>query len=419
MRRWGVGSVTLLIVANITTSPAAAAPAQIGVATTGNGSERIKTLPIVKDPSAGRKVVISMGPRQIPSLHAGDVLKVSAEFQVSTDCRGPSPRCHGHPYHYSPIVSSRLVITRSARSVGGNNVTAISDRKSDRCLQKFFASEHHCVTVFSKRFEIPRARALPCALPNCRINLVTSAHSHAARRGDKMVVGIDRPDGRIVQDKGRINVVRIQPGSLAPARDRATHRKRVSRWDIEARAPKVLYSLRLPSLRRHEQFAASARMVTSIAGLPYDVFIGSQLIVAPRPGATGSGPLVRRMISLDGEVDEGTGFNCTRVTSPCETRKVGVFRVRRDAPVHGGRAVPLYLNLVGRNGPKSANDHPGDAVRIRHGGIKVTRYPPQLAGLSRALRATTSPVAGSRPQRVGLAGTPKSPARPLSRVVVA
>jgi hypothetical protein len=380
MRRTAVSATVLVLAvcALASIAPAAGPLARVRVGTTGNGSERVGTIPIVRHPPVGQTVVMSMPPRQIPSLHAGDVLRVSAELQVSTDCRGPAPRCHGNPYHYSPIISSRLIMARSASITGGSDAASISDRKSVRCLQRFSAYEHHCVTVFSERVEI--RRSLPCALSRCRINLVTSAHSHRARPGDRVVVGIDRPDGHIIQDKGRINVVRIEPGSLAPARERATHARITRRWDVEARTPKVLYSLRLPGLRRHEQFAVSARMVTSIAGLPYDVFTGAQLIVARRRHATGPGPLVRRVISLDGEVDEGTGFNCTHVTSPCVTRKVGVFRVRRSLPTRRGHTVPLYLNLVGRNAPKFSNDHPGDAVRIRHGGIHIIRYPPQLAG---------------------------------------
>ncbi len=49
--------------------------ALVRVATTGNGSERVKTLPITRRAGARPRVVISMGPHRLPSLEGGDRLR--------------------------------------------------------------------------------------------------------------------------------------------------------------------------------------------------------------------------------------------------------------------------------------------------------------------------------------------------------
>ena len=78
MRRTALSATVLVLAVSALASiaPAAGPLARVRVGTTGNGSERVGTIPIVRHPPVGQTVVMSMPPRQIPSLHAGDVLRV-------------------------------------------------------------------------------------------------------------------------------------------------------------------------------------------------------------------------------------------------------------------------------------------------------------------------------------------------------
>jgi hypothetical protein len=353
----------------------------VKVATSGNGSELVRTIPIVRDRASGKHVVMSLSPRKLPRLDGGDRLRLSAELETTNDCLDPGPQCIGQPYGYSPRVNSRLLLARSATATGGPNTLALSERESLTCRQPLPHREHHCVTVFSREtFDVPQAGLLPCAPNRCRVNLVTWARHRRADPGDLLLIGINTPSGAITQDKGRINVARERPGSIATPRHDSTSARVRRTMDVERGARRTIYSLRLPNLREREQFTATARMVSDIAHLPYSTFIGAQLVITTGRTATRPTALVERTISLNGDVTEGTGFNCTQVTTPCTSRKAGVFRVRRDAPRRDGRPIPFFLNLVSRNAPKRVDDRPGDAIRIvSGGGIRVVRYPPQLA----------------------------------------
>ena len=50
------------------------------------------------------------------------------------------------------------------------------------------------------------------------MNLIVSAYNHEAEQGNVVVIGADRPDGAILQDKGRLSMVLTKPGASAPKR---------------------------------------------------------------------------------------------------------------------------------------------------------------------------------------------------------
>ena len=85
--------------------------------------------------------------------------------------------------------------------------------------------------------------------------------------------------------------------------------------------------------------------------------------------------------SLQGQIAEANGYNCTKVQTPCPYRKVGVLRMRRDALSRAGRRIPLYVNLFAVSNPKRAMRRPGDRLAILpHPKLKVVRYGPSLRG---------------------------------------
>jgi hypothetical protein len=359
-------------------SPAGSQPVrgdpEVRVATTGNGSELVKTLPITRRPGASERVVMSMGPQTLPDLQQGDRVRITAEFQVTGNCGHLDPRCIGRVYHYAPELTGRLILAGEARATGGPDMIQIARTKHEECTQRRPDYEHHCVLVFTSRagFAVTAA-GFPCPLDACFVNLVAGASNPRARPGDVIAVGGLRPDGTIPQDRGRINAIRYR--GMTPSDSRTSSidvpTRRALPPDLKKR---VVYSAPLDSLERGEQLAVSATMRTDISRLRYAVRTSARLILADSALATRQGPLVKRVAVGEGEISENNGSNCTQDEGTCTTRKVGVVEIRRDAPR------PLYVNLVTVLGPKVHRAHYDDRVIIRRGGIRVTRFAAELNG---------------------------------------
>jgi hypothetical protein len=349
------------------------------VATTGNSSERVKTLPITRRAGAAPRVVISMGPHRLPSLEVGDRLRVTAEFQVTGNCRAHGPRCVGRVYHYDPNVRAGLVIARSAGTAGGPGAVAISPLKREACTQKRPDYEHHCVLVFTRGGLTVNQARLPCPIDRCYVNLVADAHHPRARLGDLLMVGGLKPNGAIPQDRGRVNVVRYRHAGPRDARHISTgHRlKRRLRPDFRRR---VVFSKRLSGLQAGDQLAVTARMTTDVSHLRYAVRTSTRVILADSPHATRQSEFAKKLAFGRGEISENNGSNCTRAEGRCTYRKVGIAEMRRDAADGQGRAVPLYVNLVTVVGPKVRRARARDRVIVRRGGIEILRFPASLNG---------------------------------------
>jgi hypothetical protein len=354
-------------------------PPQVRVATTGNQSELVQTLPITPRPGGEERVVMSMGPHRLPSLIAGDRLRVTAEFQVTGNCRSRGPRCVGSIYRYDPNVRARLVIARSGRTTGGPGAIAIAPPKRERCTQKRPDYEHHCVLVFTRgEVEISPGR-LPCPLDDCHVNLVATASHPRASPGDRIMVGGLKPNGTIPQDRGRINVVRYRGAGPGDGRTATTeHRlKRRLRPDFKRR---VVLAQPLRGLEAGEQLAIAAMMRTDISHLRYAVRTSARLILADSPRATRQSEFAKKLAVGRGEIAENNGSNCTQAEGRCTYRKVGVAELRRDAVDGQGRPVPLYVNLITVVGPKVRRAHARDRVILRRGEIEVLRFPAALNG---------------------------------------
>lgn len=339
------------------------------VATSGNYSERIKKLPITKREGQEKRVVMSLGPKRLPGLSRGDKVRFSSEVQFTLNCPERIPRCIGPPYTYDPKVKVELELTKSAKAKEGMRLGV----QKATCQQRR-PREHHCVLVIRKAgLRINRPAKLPCPLARCYVNLVVSASNPAAGRKDRLIVGGNKPDGSIPQDRGRINAVLFHPAKASYARPRVT-RSRVTRELPLDFKRHVVYSQKLRNVKAGQQFAVDAKVVNDRAGLPYSVRTSSQIVLADSRDGVLPGPLSSR-IGGGGEFDESNGFNCTEDRSRCTTRKVGVLRASRSAK-RGGKPRPLFVNLVMVVGPKRLKAGEGDRYGVLRGGrLAVTRYP--------------------------------------------
>lgn len=376
-----VGVCALAVLATLTelARPQDPVSSKVRVSTTGNASELLKTIPITRAGGDEKRVVMSMTPDVLPSLKPGDLLKATAEVMVTLNCRDPQPRCVGPVYHYNPIVRARLLLAKRKSTTGGRGGVPIAKPEREACRQKLPDREHHCVLVFTNARQRIDPEPLPCPLSSCHLNLVLDAHHPEAGRGDLLMVGGNRPDGTIPQDKGRINAIRIRPAKKPDARVRRADRpvRRRIAPDLDRR---VVYSQRLGGLNENEQLAVRAAFETEIAHLDYNTRVTSQLILSDRRRRTTPGRFVRRVASLRGEIGEANGSNCTQREGSCVYRKVGVVRMKEDA-IRRGERVPLFVNLITLTGPKHMPAERGDRIRVGDkGGLRVVRYPARIAG---------------------------------------
>jgi hypothetical protein len=353
---------------------------RVRVATTGNQSERIETMPITRAVGAEKRVVMSLGPGRLPDLMRGDRVRITAELGVTTECYRQLPRCRRSPYRYDPRVRAQLVLAASPKAKGKRRTMAISERRHETCTQRRPQYEHHCILTFRHAgFRVRAPQRLPCALNRCHVNLVADVHHPRASSNEVMVVGGQRPSGKIKQDRGRINAIRYRNTVPSDFHTTGTRqlRFRAAPPDLKKR---VAISKRLRGLRRGEQLAITAGFRERISHLPYAVRTSVYLILAESPRKTRPGRFVRSHAVGFGEISENNGQNCTTPPGTCGYSKVGVLEMRSDAVTPGGRRKPLYVNLVVVLGPKVREARARDRVRLRKGRIRLERFPPRLRG---------------------------------------
>jgi hypothetical protein len=352
------------------------------VATTGNHSETRRTIPITRRANAKGRVVMSMGPHKLPGLATGDHLKLSAELQVTVNCFRPGSACVGPPYLFNPRVGSKLVLAPGPRIAGGKHARALTGRRVITCRGKPLSSrQHHCVLVFKHpSLAIHNAAALPCHPDACYVNFVVDAHSRDARSGDRLIVGANKPNGHVLQDKGRINAVRLRPGSQPPPPVLKTGKRRHTKIPLD-QTPTVVLSRRLGGLQKGAQLSVLARMRVDVAGLPYSARVTTHLILARNRHATTTSSHIARLASLDGEIAETNGSNCTLRQTPCSYTKVGVLRMLHDARSRKGHPIPLFVNLSVVSNPKRAKGHRHTVMSVLPDAkMRIARYRPALFG---------------------------------------
>lgn len=358
----------------------AVAEPSVRVATTGQHSERVRKLPIAREQGRKKRVVMSLGPHRLPDLMRGDLLRVTSELQVTVNCAFRSARCVGRVYRFNPRVVARLVLAGSPTITGGAGSIPLTGPRRDVCTQRKPHREHHCVLVFrGGGLKIRDPARLPCPLDGCYVNLVAEAFHPRARGRQVVLVGGNRPDGSIPQDRGRIDAIRYRGVAPPEFPTLSTHRRSLTHVAPDFRR-RVVISKRLRGLEAGEQLAVEAAMRTGIGHLPYAVRTSARLILAEGPREARQGQFVKKIAHLNGEISESNGFNCTQARGTCLTRKVGVLEMRRDAVRANGRAVPLYVNLVTVFGPKVLKARAGDRVKLRRSRIRVVRFPPSVNG---------------------------------------
>jgi hypothetical protein len=374
-------------------------PYKVTVSTTGNNSEltdrlQMGTAPGVDPTVSGAhpKTVMSL---PVPNLQAGDQLKVSSELEVTTDCSDPtSTHCIGNAYTYNPVVDTQLVYVSPSGS------TPISGVTDQRCRQQTPDRNHHCVPVF------PQATYdVPAACSSCHVDLVAAAYNtHTdpvtgvpdVKDGDVMIVGEDEPDHTTQQDKGRLNVERLRNASVSGSPTTYTGTQQASSLLIgndTTYNDTVVFSRQLDNLKKGEQLAVSADMVTNLEccatnePLPYNALVRSRLILASSPTKTTVSSLAKEVSTLGGTITETNGFNCTHLEhsssttglpwdNPCLTQKVGVITMT-------GNASKLYVNLVVGTKANRSAPNPGDRASVAPGpagGLHVVRYPASMKG---------------------------------------
>lgn len=340
-------------------------PVDIEAVTTGDNSERIKTIPIEKKPGKVR-TALKLEPDAMPDLMRNDRLRVSAEFLATTDCLFRSSRCAGSPYEFNPTIDTFLVL-----DAGRDEIKLAEDRR--RCLQEPDERQHHCQIAFKGVNASEESNRLDCETSRCRLNVRIRAFNPSADGSERIIIGSNKPNGQIVQDKARLNAIRVRPAGRLPQ----PLRSGPVRNDFAPVLKKVvLYSQRLDGLKAGEVLEASVDARATVEHLGYPALLGTQIVLTEGRAERNPGDVVRRVASLGGEITEISGTNCTPKQSPCPIVRTGIVRMREDARA-GGEEVPLYVNVIARSKAKRADAGQGDEVKLMNkGGLKVRRYTP-------------------------------------------
>ena len=363
-----VALAVAVVAAGIGPSGAAAAPRAADAATTGANSELRRTVPITRRRGAEPRVVLSMGPGKLSGLERGDRIELSSEVQVTVDCDKPSARCVGRPYDFDPHVQVSLELAAHNSPAARSRVIA---RRTLSCRQRLPNRQHHCPVVLDRTTRI--GDHFPCPLDRCYANVVVSASSPLASGDQRMIIGANKPNGRIVQNKSRLNAIRLAPGETA--RRLVTERLRRGSLRLRPRR-KVVLSQKVDGLERGDVLAVAAALRSDVRHLGYNALVGGELVVARGPRAATPSRLVRRSVWQQGRISPTNGTNCTPVQSPCATRKVGVVKVRRDVRGSDGGPAALFVNLVIRTKQKRVGREHGARLRLRGGRLEVRAYEP-------------------------------------------
>jgi hypothetical protein len=352
------------------------------IASRGSNETR-ETIPITQARGAQPFVVLSERVMAGGGLRRGDILRATAELQLSTTCVLDEPRCIGSRYSYSPRMDAQVVLASSPTATGGSNADPISGVRTKRCNQKRPNRNHHCVFVFFDAVQrVRNVGNLPCPPDGCYLNVIASADHPSAGAGDVVIVGADRPDGSVDGDKARIDGL-LERGDIPPPATKVGGAKMRDTVPITPSGDgpsgqKVVRSLRLEGLRKGDALRISAEQRIGISSVPYNVFIGTRMILSTSPTETRTNGFVSNVMSSGGEITEQNGFNCTQGGSahqnPCNAQKAATAYVKRRMPERGGEPKPVFVNIVMTGLPKLTTGQPSDKMSVLDGQIKAERY---------------------------------------------
>ena len=249
-----------------------------------------------------------MGPGKLSGLERGDRIELSSEVQVTVDCDKPSARCAGRPYDFDPHVQVSLELAARKSPAARSRVIA---RRTLSCRQRLPNRQHHCPVVLDRTTRI--GDHFPCPLDRCYANVVVSASSPLASGDQRMIIGANKPNGRIVQNKSRLNAIRLAPGETA--RRLVTERLRRGSLRLRPRR-KVVLSQKVDGLERGDVLAVAAALRSDVRHLGYNALVGGELVVARGPRAATPSRLVRRSVWQQGRISPSTA----PTARPCSPR---------------------------------------------------------------------------------------------------
>ena len=359
-------------------------------ATTGDESELLRKVPIARTSGAQDRVAMRLAPSAFDPIVAGDRLRVSGEVQVSTTCVIPGTRCIGTNYEINPTVTARIVLSPSPSADSG--FFPLSPSRSVLCKQQRPNRNHHCtLTIPNTETVISDLAALPCAPDACFVELIVGASNRKAKRGNVVVLGGDKPDGSVEQDKGRLNIVQAHADVPAPTVSSTSDlvSRELPLGVDDSDKERVVYSMPIDAPQKGEVLAFDSRFTSSIGGLHYNNFISSKVILAQHPDVTRTRGIAKHADPLQGKATEANGFNCTLGQSgypnPCTTVKAGALRFRRDVlDKDTGEPATIYLNVLAAAKPKLTEKiEPGDKVALGSlpEGLTVVRYSSASGGV--------------------------------------
>ncbi len=247
-------------------------------------------------------------------------------------------------------------------------MSLVGDRM--KCVQQPGDRQHHCIVPLHGMEAGGVARRLNCD-GDCRVEMLVRAHNPRARSGDVVVIGMQDETGKLTGDRGRINAIRLR-GSPQRRDVREGLERREIPPDLKKR---VVISAKLDHLKRGDVIEGWVDIRASVSHLPYPALVASEIVLAEEPTSTNGKRFVSRVASLDGDLTEGAGTNCTQAQTPCPVFRTGVLEMREDSVSPRGRSRPLFLNVVIRASNKLLPKRPGDMIRLRnHGGLNVRVY---------------------------------------------
>jgi hypothetical protein len=351
---------------------------RIRVAATKKGSEKALTVPVERSGERAH-VVLSMSQRgsghdSLPDLAPGDELQVSAEVEVTTDCKVKQDDCVGPPYGYDPRVEARLLLADSEDASDGKPGHA---RVIDRQSRVVDHDRHHDVFVFDDvKFPVPD-QGMPWNGPTF-VNVAVSAKDRRAADGHVVLIGqneIENGKPKVVGGMSGISVIRSRPSSVRRPEVIRTDHRRVDSIPVIKGETRVVYAQELKDLREGEQLVVKAEVKTSANHLTYPARVTLEVILAEDPKEAKPGNRVRQITKTEGEICPRNGKNCLHNEESMTSSKVGVLRIEKDAKQ------PLYVLVVLVTGDPLQKRRPGDELRIREGGsLRIFRFPPEMAG---------------------------------------
>lgn len=356
--------------------------ARVAVATTGGDSETEKRLPITVEPGAGRRVVMRLDGdgadgRSVPDLRPGDLLRVTVELELTTDCRRRSERryCVECAYNFSPTARVALFLSRDPRETSPEAAGTIrlAHEREVVCSH----SEHHVMVVINRADYRLRESDPDWVFENPSVNLVASADHERASGREILLVGENEPGdpgkhGTVGGDKGRINAIRVRgdPGRTARPADKTTLPRSIP---VDEGEKTVLLSYELEDLEKGEQFEIEAAVEASAAKLSHPARLSLRIFLAADPQAE-EPPGRDGVAPFNGEICENNGFNCLPRSGNQMSRKFGVLSIERSERRR-------FVNLVAVSGNPHGDPIPGERLEIGNRTfLQVTRYPPELRG---------------------------------------